>query len=417
VDTRILLLLGSLGLGGYAACSIYDPSLVMSTSGSSAGGASASGSQSGSADGSASSASGTAGGGSVGECVVGKDCPGADEPCKTRTCNAAVCGVDFAKEGTPVDGLGPGGCSVAVCDGKGAVQCVPDQCGDMMKNGNETDVDCGGDACTGCDIGKTCAGNTDCVSQTCAGGTCQTSCSDGTKNGNETDKDCGGDACPACATGKICGGNVDCLSGKCSGGACVDVLLFSEIQTRGTNGGNDEFIEIYNPTNTTVIFDSSWTVTARSAVGTCSTNQSTQRFAGSGQSIAPHRHLLFTNNNSASYNGPVAGDATYNNGVNDAGEIVLHHGGTVVDAVCYFFDATTQNNLKTCSPAFTCEGTPVDNAPHDNVSDIVSNVDVTLDRAPGGLLGNGDDTGNNAADFTGAFPANPQNLTFPPTPP
>ena len=38
-------------------------------------------------------------------------------------------------------------------------------------------------------------------------------CQDGVKNGNEADVDCGGD-CPACATGKTCRTDSDCV-GKC----------------------------------------------------------------------------------------------------------------------------------------------------------------------------------------------------------
>src|SRR5688500_17885194 len=42
-------------------------------------------------------------------------------------------------------------------------------------------------------------------------------CNDGLKNGSETDIDCGG-SCPGCAPGKTCVRNADCASGRC---ACV----------------------------------------------------------------------------------------------------------------------------------------------------------------------------------------------------
>ena len=45
-------------------------------------------------------------------------------------------------------------------------------------------------------------------------------CSDGVKNGSESDVDCGGGACARCATGKSCGSRTDCASALCSGGAC-----------------------------------------------------------------------------------------------------------------------------------------------------------------------------------------------------
>lgn len=45
-------------------------------------------------------------------------------------------------------------------------------------------------------------------------------CVDGIKNGSETDMDCGGAACPKCATGKKCAKLTDCLTGLCSNGTC-----------------------------------------------------------------------------------------------------------------------------------------------------------------------------------------------------
>jgi hypothetical protein len=44
-------------------------------------------------------------------------------------------------------------------------------------------------------------------------------CSDGIKNGSESDVDCGG-SCPRCANGRTCLSRNDCASGLCSGGTC-----------------------------------------------------------------------------------------------------------------------------------------------------------------------------------------------------
>lgn len=41
------------------------------------------------------------------------------------------------------------------------------------------------------------------------------SCTDGIKNGAETDVDCGGSSCPKCIQNKICNINSDCQSGNC----------------------------------------------------------------------------------------------------------------------------------------------------------------------------------------------------------
>ena len=46
------------------------------------------------------------------------------------------------------------------------------------------------------------------------------SCNDKTKNGDETDVDCGGSKCDPCAAGKVCKDNGDCALGLCEGGKC-----------------------------------------------------------------------------------------------------------------------------------------------------------------------------------------------------
>lgn len=47
----------------------------------------------------------------------------------------------------------------------------------------------------------------------------QLTCQDGVRNGNETDVDCGG-SCPRCATGKTCATRNDCASALCTNGVC-----------------------------------------------------------------------------------------------------------------------------------------------------------------------------------------------------
>jgi hypothetical protein len=110
-------------------------------------------------------------------------------------------------------------------------------CANDEKDGAETDVDCGGDACGPCALGKACATDADCASQFCIGeGVCAAdpgghacdgtpqengpTCGDCIKNDLETDVDCGGDACRPCGVGKACLGDYDCLSEGCVSGAC-----------------------------------------------------------------------------------------------------------------------------------------------------------------------------------------------------
>jgi hypothetical protein len=95
-------------------------------------------------------------------------------------------------------------------------------CADDLKNGQETDVDCGGPACPKCVDGRKCMVGTDCQSGYCdqGSGGAPPPCANGVKDGQETDVDCGGGTCPKCPDGKKCGGNTDCVSGNCQAGSC-----------------------------------------------------------------------------------------------------------------------------------------------------------------------------------------------------
>jgi hypothetical protein len=57
----------------------------------------------------------------------------------------------------------------------------------------------------------------------CINGVCvpPTNCSNGMKDGSETDVDCGGPICPRCPNFNRCLINSDCISGKCQNGICV----------------------------------------------------------------------------------------------------------------------------------------------------------------------------------------------------
>jgi formylglycine-generating enzyme required for sulfatase activity len=108
------------------------------------------------------------------------------------------------------------------------VDAGPPGCSDGVKEPPETDVDCGGTVCKKCVDGKTCITNTDCVGGWCTpndagtGSVCITpTCTDKIKDGTETDVDCGGPTCFKCTIGKACGGGLDCTSGNCANNACA----------------------------------------------------------------------------------------------------------------------------------------------------------------------------------------------------
>jgi hypothetical protein len=91
-----------------------------------------------------------------------------------------------------------------------------------VKNGSESGKDCGG-SCSPCAAGLGCAAPADCQSGVCSGGVCKApSCGDGVKNGLESDKDCGGAACSPCTSGLACGTSSDCVGGLCAGGHCTE---------------------------------------------------------------------------------------------------------------------------------------------------------------------------------------------------
>ncbi len=191
-------------------------------------------------------------------------------------------------------------------------------------------------------------------------------------------------------------------------------LVISQVQSRGTGGGNDEFVEIYNPTGSSITFDSTWTVTVRNATGgsaTCA-NAATTLYTGTGLAIASHAHLLLT---ASAYSESVTSDATFSAGISDAASLVLVHASATVDVLCFSYDTTTTTTLTSCTTPYICEGAPATN-PHNDTTTGVSATDVSLERKPGGTGGNATDTNDNANDFQTASPADPHDLTSAPVP-
>jgi hypothetical protein len=150
------------------------------------------------------------GGAAPGCCAQGKKCK-FNTDCQSGACN----------NGTPPN------------SGFTANTCVPSLCDDGVKDGNETDVDCGGTsymgqaACSKCQTGQHCGSNNDCVTSACdpttvGGPTCVASqCNDHQQDGNETGMDCGGtDSCQRCVVGGTCLVNSDCVGADGGIGYC-----------------------------------------------------------------------------------------------------------------------------------------------------------------------------------------------------
>ena len=158
---------------------------------------------------------GGSGGGNAAHCSNGKndghetgvDCGGTCSPCK----DGGGCKV------------GPD-CESYVCGGG---TCIAPACDDKAKNGDETDIDCGGMTCSKCGLDQTCAMSDDCASATCTEMKCASTCADGLKGVGETAVDCGG-PCSPCKNGDACTTGADCQSEICKGGVCTDSHVWDE---------------------------------------------------------------------------------------------------------------------------------------------------------------------------------------------
>jgi hypothetical protein len=104
-------------------------------------------------------------------------------------------------------------------------------CENGERDGDETDVDCGGATCGPCGPGGQCDSNDDCDTMICGGGFCQTpTCYDGFQNGSESGVDCGG-SCPNSCAATGCQNNNQCDTGEfCLDGACMPSSCENGIQ-------------------------------------------------------------------------------------------------------------------------------------------------------------------------------------------
>src|SRR5580704_7778888 len=181
-------------------------------------------------------------------CLLASQC--GKGTCFNNRCEALTC-TDGVRDGseTDVDCGGPacvpcptnGGCDVAsdcesgVCVG---FVCQAPSCTDGIQNGTETGVDCGGGCPTGCPAGEGCVGSADCIGLSCTGSVCAPTCTDGEKDGAETGVDCGGYACSPCADGQGCIYDTDCVHRVCRSGLCVSPSCVDGKQD-GTETGVD----------------------------------------------------------------------------------------------------------------------------------------------------------------------------------
>ncbi len=95
-------------------------------------------------------------------------------------------------------------------------------CSDKIKDGDESDVDCGGSCSAKCPTGRACGSNSDCRTSFCVSGICKAgNCTDSYMNQDETDTDCGGSCSKKCGLSNKCKKNTDCESNICSDEFCI----------------------------------------------------------------------------------------------------------------------------------------------------------------------------------------------------
>jgi hypothetical protein len=182
---------------------------------------------------------------------------------------------------------------------------------------------------------------------------------------------------------------------------CPGNVVISEVRTRGVNGGSDEFIALYNPTDAAVVLGPDWGIFGRSETDL----SDAQKWQGSGGILPAHGHYLLAGPKYAESPAP---DEMFTGGITDAGRILLVQAPdifttNVIDAVCYAYDATTTALVE----LLTCPGNPAQN-PHDDNSD--SDADRSIARTPRDCT----DSGDNSVDFMARAPATPKSSASPP---
>ena len=159
---------------------------------------------------------------SGGACASPANCPKPVSDCTLRACAGGCCGTTPAPYGTPAAMQTSGDCHQILCDGANGFTTVVD----------DNDPPQGTDNChVGACAGGTPMQNPLCTDpmQGCFAGQCfPSTCFDHVKDGQETDVDCGGSACPPCAHAQACLLASDCLDGACDATHHCGCTTFSD---------------------------------------------------------------------------------------------------------------------------------------------------------------------------------------------
>jgi hypothetical protein len=135
-------------------------------------------------------------------------CPAQSTVCKINVCAANACAVENAATGTSCTDSGG-----VACDGHGS--CVAMHCMDQVRDGDETDVDCGGQSCGGCANGLACTIGADCATGFCSSNKCSARAAGASCSANTQ---CASGVCGVNGSGNCC--TAACTSGSCGATAC-----------------------------------------------------------------------------------------------------------------------------------------------------------------------------------------------------
>lgn len=179
----------------------------------------------------------------------------------------------------------------------------------------------------------------------------------------------------------------------------TDHLVISEVQIRGANA-NQDFVEIYNPTNSTVDLNG-WQIQKKTSSGTISSLV----LIGSGKSIPAHGFFLWANDQSG-FSTSVGADVSNSNNLSENNSIALEDSSNViVDRVGW------GNGTNQFVEGSIFQSNPDVNANQSLERKALSTSDATS-MAVGGsdeFKGNGFDSNDNATDFVLRSVSQPQN--------
>ena len=176
--------------------------------------------------------------------AVGTDLPGGQTPndCKVLECDGNG-GQITSNDNTDVPLPDTLDCTVSACNAGNPVQ-NPMPLGTTCDDNGGKVCDNAGN-CVACNVNGDCSGGASCQNHVCVAA----GCSDNIKNGTETDIDCGG-SCAPCAIGKVCAVLADCVvstnvcvTNSCTGNVCTATNVADNTPTAAQTAGDCQEVQ------------------------------------------------------------------------------------------------------------------------------------------------------------------------------